>query len=102
VPTHWLKTLGRQGHALPTHWEPTLPGGVHVTYFPRRPRIARGDLVVYYAAGWQAIIAAGEVTSDGALPEPAPSNPKRGRGRYITVEHHRRALEALALSLRPA
>jgi hypothetical protein len=74
---HWLKTLGGEGRPLPAEWIAGAPERLTVTWFPRRPRMARGDRLVYYAAGWQCIFAAGEVASDGPLPEGSPTNPTR-------------------------
>jgi hypothetical protein len=74
---HWLKTLGGAHRALDADWLGNAPERLHVTYFPRRPRMERGDRLVLYAAIWQAIFAVGEVTSDGPLQQPSPSNPTR-------------------------
>ena len=73
----WLKTLGGQGRPLDASWIEAGPERLRVTWFPRRPRMAQGDRLVYYAAGWQSVFAVGEVASDGPVPEPSPSNPRR-------------------------
>ena len=61
---HWLKTLGRAGWSLPdAGLEDGGPDRVRRTAFPRRPRIEPGDRLVYYAAGWKAVIAVVEVVA---------------------------------------
>src|SRR4051794_38113164 len=63
---HWLKTIGHARWSLPDEWL-AGDGGLdrlHATGFPRRPRIAPGDRLVYYAAGWRRGFAVLEATSD--------------------------------------
>lgn len=55
----WLKALGHAGWSLPDDWlggEGAL-ARLRSTGFPRRPRIAPGDRLVYYAAGWRVVFA---------------------------------------------
>jgi uncharacterized membrane protein YgcG len=63
---HWLKTIGHARWSLPDDWLGTDGGleRVHSTGFPRRPRIAVGDRLVYYAAGWRVVFAIVEATSE--------------------------------------
>ncbi len=74
---HWLKCLGRAGWSLPDAWlEGEGMRRVQRTWFPRRPRMAPGDRLVYYAAGWKRVFAlmevAGEPTDDEPLSERWP------------------------------
>ena len=65
VRSHWLKALGHARWSLPDAWlEDGGTSRLHRTGFPRRPRIASGDRLVYYAAGWRSIIAVVEATGD--------------------------------------
>ena len=63
---HWLKTIGHARWSLPDDWLGTDGGleRVRTTGFPRRPRIVVGDRLVYYAAGWRAVFAIVEATSE--------------------------------------
>jgi hypothetical protein len=50
---------------LPDAWlEDGRAGSLRRTGFPRRPRIAAGDRLVYYAAVWRRVYAVVEVVSD--------------------------------------
>jgi hypothetical protein len=66
--TFWLKALGHARGPLPARW---LEGGsvssLRRTGFPRRPRIAPGDRLVYYASVWKRVFAIVEAVAD---PEP--------------------------------
>ena len=67
----WLKALGHAGWSLPDAW---LAGGglrrLERTSFPRRPRIAPGDRLVYYASGWKRVCALVEVTGEPSTEDP--------------------------------
>jgi hypothetical protein len=66
--THWLKALGHARGPLPARWlEDGSLRSLRRTGFPRRPRIAEGDRLVYYASVWQRVFAIVEVVSG---PEP--------------------------------
>jgi hypothetical protein len=72
--SHWLKALGHARGPLPARWledgGPRLRGparSLRRTGFPRRPRIAPGDRLVYYASVWQRVFAIVE-----AIAEPEP------------------------------
>ncbi len=69
---HFLKTLGRSGWSLPDAWleDEDGPRRLRRTAFPRRPRMAAGDRLVYYAAGWKAVIAVVEVVAPPSDSEP--------------------------------
>lgn len=59
---HWLKAIGHARGPLPRLWIAQARDGSLVrTGFPRRPRIAEGDRLLYYASVWRAIFAAVEV-----------------------------------------
>src|SRR3954470_3799460 len=64
--THWLKALGHAAGPLPARWlEDGSLRSLRRTGFPRRPRMAPGDRLVYYASVWQRVFAAVE-----GVPEP--------------------------------
>jgi hypothetical protein len=66
--SHWLKALGHARGPLPARWlEDGSLRSLRRTGFPRRPRIAEGDRLVYYASVWQRVFAIVEVVSG---PEP--------------------------------
>jgi hypothetical protein len=66
--THWLKALGHARGPLPARWlEDGRVEALRRTGFPRRPRMAPGDRLVYYASVWQRVFAVVEVVAD---PEP--------------------------------
>jgi hypothetical protein len=62
----WLKGLGHADWSLPDDWLSGDDGLARLrsTGFPRRPRIANGDRLVYYAAGWRAVFAIVECTGE--------------------------------------
>jgi hypothetical protein len=49
--------IGHARGALPEAWLAERPAVLARTAFPRRPRIAPGDRLVYYAAGWRRVFA---------------------------------------------
>lgn len=63
---HWVKTIGHARWSLPDDWlaEPDDAARLRETGFPRRPRVAAGDRLVFYAAGWRAVFAVVEATVD--------------------------------------
>jgi hypothetical protein len=70
---HWLKALGHAGGPLPDAW---LEDGAAArrlarTGFPRRPRIAPGDRLVYYASVWRRVFAVVEVAAEPEVREGA-------------------------------
>ena len=70
--SHWLKALGHARGPLPDAW---LEDGAAArrlarTGFPRRPRIAPGDRLVYYASVWRRVFAVVEVVGDPTDAEP--------------------------------
>jgi hypothetical protein len=66
--TSWLKALGHARRPLPARWlEDGSLRSLRRTGFPRRPRIAPGDRLVYYASVWQRVFAIVE-----AVEEPTP------------------------------
>jgi hypothetical protein len=68
---HFLKTLGRSGWSLPDAWlEDGGSARLRRTAFPRRPRMAPGDRLVYYAAGWKRAIAVVEVVAEPTDADP--------------------------------
>jgi hypothetical protein len=70
--THWLKALGHARGPLPDAWlEQGRLGSLRRTGFPRRPRIAPGDRLVYYASVWRrvfAVVEAVEAPTDAPGP----------------------------------
>jgi hypothetical protein len=78
VRAHWLKGIGHARASLPEAW---LADGraalLERTGFPRRPRIAPGDRLVYYAAGWRRVFAVVEVVSEPTDTVAHTSNPAR-------------------------
>jgi hypothetical protein len=62
--TYWLKAFGSAAKPLNDDWQ-SEKGGVLKTAatFAKRPMVAKGDRIVYYAAGTKLIFAAGVVTS---------------------------------------
>jgi len=63
--SHWLKALGHAAGPLPARWlEDGSLRSLRRTGFPRRPRMAPGDRLVYYASVWQRVFAVVEVTGD--------------------------------------
>ena len=85
--THWLKALGHARGALPARWlEDGRVEALRRTGFPRRPRMAPGDRLVYYASVWQRVFAVVEVVAD---PEPRehPRWPWTVPGETISFPH---------------
>jgi hypothetical protein len=65
---YWLKSLGHAAGPLPARWlEDGSLRSLRRTGFPRRPRIAPGDRLVYYASVWQRVFAIVEAVAE---PEP--------------------------------
>jgi hypothetical protein len=63
--TPWLKALGHAAGPLPARWlEDGSLRSLRRTGFPRRPRMAPGDRLVYYASVWQRVFAVVEVAGD--------------------------------------
>jgi hypothetical protein len=62
----WLKALGSGTQHLPSYWIQGRSELLKSIRFPpkRVPTLMQGDLVLYYAAGWQRIFAAAQLTSD--------------------------------------
>jgi hypothetical protein len=63
--SHWLKAVGHARGPLAETWLAERPELLRGTGFPRRPRIAPGDRLVYYASVWRRVFAVVE-----ALEEP--------------------------------
>jgi hypothetical protein len=75
---HWLKALGHAGGALPAAWlEDGRTDRLTRTAFPRRPRIAPGDRLVYYATGWRCLFAVVEAVAEPDDAHPNPVDPAR-------------------------
>ena len=70
--SHWLKALGHAGAPLPDAWleDGAAQRRLGRTGFPRRPRMAPGDRLVYYASGWRRVFAVVEVVDDPTDAEP--------------------------------
>jgi hypothetical protein len=65
VRAHWLKGIGHARWSLPEAWLADGQLGIlERTGFPRRPRIAPGDRLVYYAAGWRRVFAIVEAVDE--------------------------------------
>jgi hypothetical protein len=77
----WIKSFGygAREHRLRNDWKNTASGLLlHAATFgpiARRPSLATGDGIVYYAAGWQLLFAAGTVTSYAYLFEAEGETP---------------------------
>jgi hypothetical protein len=52
----YLKALGSAEGRMPDFWVRDDPKALVRVGFPRRPRIEKGDVLVYYFAGWQTIV----------------------------------------------
>lgn len=75
---HWLKALGNARAPLPDRWlEDGGTARLARTNFPRRPRMAAGDRLVYYAPVWQRIFAVVEVTGPPDDDHPSAGDPRR-------------------------
>jgi len=125
VRAHWLKGIGHARGALPEDWLAERASVLERTGFPRRPRMAPGDRLVYYAAGWRRIFAVVEVTGEpftvqhprwrwrvdvepllvvpllsNAPPVEAAGVAARSMSQHSHIgigdEHYRRAVEAIA------
>ena len=70
---HWLKALGHARGPLPLAWL-EAGHGLERTGFPRRPRMAPGDRLVYYASVHRRVFAIVEVTTE---PERRAGAPER-------------------------
>lgn len=72
-PEFWLKAVGTGDKPLKQRWLEDRPDLLKEVRFPRRrtPSLVEGDRILYYAAGWQRIFAAGELASDPVV-DPAP------------------------------
>jgi hypothetical protein len=63
--SHWLKALGHARGPLPARWlEDGSLRSLRRTGFPRRPRMAPGDRLVYYASVWRRVFAVVEVVGE--------------------------------------
>jgi hypothetical protein len=63
--TSWLKALGHAAGPLPARWlEDGSLRSLRRTGFPRRPRTAPGDRLVYYASVWRRVFAVVEVVAE--------------------------------------
>jgi hypothetical protein len=67
---HWLKAIGHARGPLADDWIAERPASLTRTGFPRRPRMAPGDRLVYYASVWRVVFAVVEVTEEPALTRP--------------------------------
>src|SRR3954470_6050474 len=67
---HWLKAIGHARGPLAETWFQDRPELLSRTGFPRRPRIAPGDRLVYYASVWRAVFAVVEVVAEPQLTRP--------------------------------
>jgi hypothetical protein len=61
---HWLKAVGHARGPLMDAWVEERPALMLRTGFPRRPRMAPGDRLVYYASVWRVVFAVVEVVSE--------------------------------------
>ena len=61
---HWLKAIGHARGPLADTWLAERPELLRRTGFPRRPRIAPGDRLVYYASVWRRVFAVVEATAE--------------------------------------
>jgi hypothetical protein len=61
---HWLKAIGHARGPLAADWFESRPQLLRRTGFPRRPRMADGDRLVYYASVWRAVFAVVEVVGE--------------------------------------
>ena len=69
--SHWLKAIGHAGGPLPADWiAQSRTGSLARTGFPRRPRMAPGDRLVYYAPVWQRVFALVEVVGEPTDDDP--------------------------------
>jgi hypothetical protein len=68
--TYWLKAIGHAKGPLADDWLAERPASLTRTGFPRRPRMAPGDRLVYYASVWRAVFAVVEVVEEPALTRP--------------------------------
>ena len=76
--SHWLKGIGHARGSLPEAWLADGRAAVlQRTGFPRRPRMAPGDRLVYYAAGWRKVFAVVEVVGEPTDAVAHTSNPAR-------------------------
>jgi hypothetical protein len=64
---HWLKAVGHAKGPLVDAWVQEGPASLTRTGFPRRPRMAPGDRLVYYASVWRVVFAVVEVVSEPEL-----------------------------------
>jgi hypothetical protein len=67
---HWLKAIGHARGPLVDAWVEERSGSLTRTGFPRRPRMAPGDRLVYYASVWRVVFAVVEVVADPELTRP--------------------------------
>ena len=79
MSAHWLKALGHATWSLPDAWlEDGRTARLSRTGFPRRPRMAPGDRLVLYAAGWRRVFAIAEVVAE-PVAEAVPGSPDARR-----------------------
>ena len=64
---HWLKAIGHARGPLVDAWLQERPASLTRTGFPRRPRMAPGDRLVYYASVWRVVFAVVEVVAEPEL-----------------------------------
>jgi hypothetical protein len=67
---YWLKAVGHARGPLVDAWVEERAALLTRTGFPRRPRMAPGDRLVYYASVWRVVFAVVEVTDEPALTRP--------------------------------
>jgi hypothetical protein len=69
--------VGHSRSSLPEAWLRDRPGVLERAGFPRRPRIAAGDRLVCYAAGWRRVFAIVEAIGDPTDAVPHRADPAR-------------------------
>ncbi len=69
---YWLKSFGSGQDRVPDSWQ-EWNGGLflHNITFAQNWRFEVGDPVVYYAAGWQTVVAIGRIVGE-EIPSPTP------------------------------
>ena len=78
MSAYFLKTVGHAGRRAPDRWiEEGWDRVLRRGGFPRRPRIATGDRLVLYAAGWQRIFGVVEVLGEPEERHPDSADPAR-------------------------
>ena len=64
MSAYWLRTVGNAESRLADRWVEETTRPLRSAGFPRRPRIAPGDRLVLYAAGWRRIFGVVEATGE--------------------------------------